>query len=95
MNVPLLMNQNIIGGWKYLQPGETGEFFHDVTDFKESLRRILDNTRGGSSPYKPLEHVQANYGNVKSGKRFLEFVQKHWSHVEIPEGTTALLPTGA
>merc|ERR1711879_563532 len=31
LNVPLLMNRNLIGGWKYLQP-ETGEFFNDMAD---------------------------------------------------------------
>ena len=55
MDIPLLMNRNIMGGWKYLVPGETGEFFHDMkTDFKDSLRRILDNTRGNNNPYKAL-----------------------------------------
>ncbi len=57
MDIPLLMNRNIMGGWKYVVPGLTGEFFHDMSDFKDSLRTILDNTRGGrrSNPYKPLE----------------------------------------
>ena len=46
MNIPLLMNRNIMGGWKYSLPGETGEYFHDMSDFKDSLRKILDSTRG-------------------------------------------------
>ncbi|KAL3774588.1 hypothetical protein ACHAWO_006887 [Cyclotella atomus] len=96
MNKPLLMNKNILGGWKYLVPGETGEFFHDMSDFKASLRKILDNTRGTSSPYKPLDFVNQNYGNVNSGKRLLEFIVEHFGErVEIPEGTTELLPSGA
>lgn len=96
MNIPLLMNKNILGGWKYLVPGKTGEFFHDMSDFKTSLRKLLDNTRGGTSPYKPLDFVTDNYGNAISGKRLLEFVQKHFSdRVDLPEGTTELLPTGA
>jgi hypothetical protein len=90
------MNKNILGGWKYLVPGQTGEFFHDMSDFKASLRKILDNTRGTSSPYKPLDFVNQNYGNANSGKRLLEFIVEHFGErVEIPEGTTALLPTGA
>lgn len=96
MNKPLLMNQNIMGGWKYLVPGETGEFFHDMSNFKDSLRRILDNTRGNNSPYKPLEFVKKNYGNDKSGPRLLEFVKKHWGDkVQLPPGATGLIPTGA
>jgi hypothetical protein len=96
MNLPLLMNRNIMGGWKYLVPGQTGEFFHDMSDFKDSLRSILDNTRGENSPYKPLEFVKDNYGNANSGKRLFEFVKKHWGdRIKFPEGTSALLPTGA
>jgi len=96
MDVPLLMNRNIMGGWKYLVPGQTGEFFHDISDFKDSLRRILDNTRGRNSPYKPLEFFWGNYGNKNSGKRLLEFVKEHWGDRMIfPEGTNALIPTGA
>lgn len=96
MDVPLLMNQNIMGGWKYLLPGESGEFFHDMSNFKKSLRRILDNTRGETSPYRPLDFVTKNYGNEKSGERLLQFVKENWGdRVDLPEGTTRLIPTGA
>lgn len=103
MNKPLLMNRNIMGGWKYLLPGVTGEWFHDITDFKDKLRTILDNTRGGEkkneekkSPYKPLEFVRENYGNAIAGKRLLEFVKSNFGdRVVLPEGTTYLVPTGA
>ena len=96
MNIPLLMNRNIMGGWKYLLEGETGEFFHDMSDFKKSLRRILDNTRGGNSPYKPLEFVKKNYGNANSGQRLFDFVKQHWGdRIKFPPGTKLLMPTGA
>lgn len=96
MNIPLLMNRNIMGGWKYMREGETGEFFHDMSDFKESLRKILDNTRGGNSPYRPLEFVKNHYGNAKSGERLYDFVRKNWgSKIKLPPGTKQLLPTGA
>lgn len=76
--------------------GETGEFFHDMSDFKDSLRKILDNTRGMDSPYKPLELVKKSYGNVNSGKRLFEFVTKHWGDwINFPDGTKSLIPTGA
>jgi hypothetical protein len=95
MNKPLLMNRNIMGGWKYLIPGQTGEFFHDMSDFRDSLRRILDNTRGDKSPYKPLDLVKSNYGNEHSGKRLYDFVKEHWGDkIIFPVGTNALIPTG-
>lgn len=96
MNKPLLMNRNIMGGWKYLLPGVTGEEFHDINDFKAKLRTILDNTRGKESPYKPLEFVRENYGNDIAGIRLLEFVKSHWGdRVDLPEGTKFLIPAGA
>ena len=85
-------------------PGVTGEEFHDIHDFKEKLRIILDNTRGKhgvnekkkKSPYTPLDFVRKNYGNSISGKRLLEFVQTHFGdRVDLPEGTKFLIPTGA
>ena len=98
MNKPLLMNRNIMGGWKYLLPGVTGEEFHDTNDFKAQLRTILDNTRGkkNKSPYKPLEFVRENYGNEIAGKRLLEFVKSHWGdRIDLPDGTKFLVPAGA
>lgn len=96
MNKPLLMNDNIMGGWKYLKPGETGELFHDMSDFKESLRRILDNTRGASHPYKPLKFVKEHYGSAKAGVKLLEFIkEKFGDRVAFPEGTRYIIPTGA
>lgn len=97
MDIPLLMNRNIMGGWKYLLPGLTGEFFHDMSDFKDSLHKILVNTRGRkNNPYKSLEFVKENYGNINAGQKLFEFIQKNWSDkVRFPEGTNALIPTGA
>eukprot|EP00984_Skeletonema_dohrnii_P012547 scaffold5103_cov115-Skeletonema_dohrnii-CCMP3373.AAC.5 len=96
MNKPLLMNRNIMGGWKYLLPGVTGEEFNDIHDFRAQLRKILDNTRGKNNPYKPLEFVRENYGNAVAGVRLLEYVKSHWGdRVDLPDGTKFLVPTGA
>merc|ERR1711879_1088777 len=35
-DVPLLINYYILGGWKYVTE-KTGEFFHDISDFREAL----------------------------------------------------------
>mmetsp|Transcript_27363 Transcript_27363/g.42126 ORF Transcript_27363/g.42126 Transcript_27363/m.42126 type:complete len:497 (-) Transcript_27363:1448-2938(-) len=96
MNKPLLMNRNIMGGWKYLLPGVTGEEFNDIHDFRAQLRKILDNTRGKNNPYEPLEFVRENYGNPVAGVRLLEYVKSHWGdRVDLPDGTKFLVPTGA
>merc|ERR1711957_991776 len=72
LDVPILMNWHIRGGWKYVAD-KTGEYFHDMSDFKEALGKIL---RGSDTPnyYEPRKWVLENYGNANSGKRLLEFV---------------------
>jgi hypothetical protein len=90
LDVPVLMNWHIQGGWKYVN-NNTGEFFHDIHDFRQSLERILRkaDTPGG---YEPRKWVLANYGNPHSGKRLLKFVQDNFlDHVKLPKRTKLLL----
>ena len=42
VNIPVLVNLNIIGGWKYVN-SETGEFFRDETDLEEAYMRLNVN----------------------------------------------------
>lgn len=39
-DVPVLMNRHISGGWKYLNE-KTGEFFSDMSDFREAVQKIV------------------------------------------------------
>jgi len=90
MDTPLLMNYHIQGGWKYVND-KTGEFFHDASDFRQSLKRILENA-DTPHKYEPRKWVLENYGNHNSGKRLLEFVKEHFSdRVSLPKGTKLLL----
>ena len=74
-NLPLFMNENILGGWKYVISGNTGEFFNlDLDLFKKSLDTFLINL--ANNVYKPREYFINNYGYEKSGKKLLEFVKK-------------------
>jgi hypothetical protein len=70
-NVPVLMNKNILGGWKYVTP-ETGEFFTNEYDFEESLDRLLDNLEEMS----PKEWWKKNYGKTTSRKKLRDFLDK-------------------
>jgi len=89
-DVPVLMNKHISGGWKYINEN-TGEFFHDMTDFRENLEKILQGTTITGN-YKPRRWVLDNYGDEHAGKRFLTFVKKHFSHrVHLPKNTKLLL----
>merc|ERR1711972_1205045 len=90
LDVPILMNWYIMGGWKYVD-NKTGEFFHDMSDFKESLEKILWNA---DTPgyYEPRKWVLENYDNPNSGKRLFEFVQENFGdRVKLPRGTQMLL----
>ena len=93
-DVPILMNKHISGGWKYIND-ETGEFFHDMRDFKQQLHKILakSKAKGTQFPsYHPRKWVLENYGNANSGKRLLQFIQDNFSdRVKLPKGTKMLL----
>mmetsp|Transcript_6280 Transcript_6280/g.11501 ORF Transcript_6280/g.11501 Transcript_6280/m.11501 type:complete len:236 (+) Transcript_6280:1-708(+) len=90
LDVPMLMNANIKGGWKYLN-SKTGEFFHDMSDFRQSLTKILQNA-DVFRHYEPRKWVLENYDNEHSGRRLLKFVEDNFAHrVKLPRGTTHLL----
>lgn len=52
LDVPILVNRNIVGGWKYVAD-ETGEEFSTATEFVEALRRLRDPVR--KARLKPRE----------------------------------------
>jgi len=90
LDVPIFMNYYIQGGWKYVN-NKTGEFFHDMSDFREKLQVILRNA-DIPKRYEPRKWVLENYGSDNAGKRLYDFVMKHFSHlVRLPKGTTRLL----
>ncbi len=74
LDMPCLMNTNILGGWKYINTGtvKTGEFFTDETDLEESLTKLLNNMKNGI--YKPRQFILDNYGPINSGIKLKEFL---------------------
>merc|ERR1712098_835571 len=93
LNVPLLMNRHLIGGWKYLNE-KTGEFFTDLSDFRASAKKLLRNVDAGV--YEPRKYVDDNIGDAISGARFFKFIDENFRHrVKLPAGTTKLWPMGA
>jgi hypothetical protein len=90
LDVPFLMNAHISGGWKYMTD-RTGEFFHDMYDFRQNLDKILHNSEV-KDYYTPQAFAREHYGDSNSGKRLLKFVRDNFlDKVHIPEGTTLLL----
>merc|ERR1712032_313375 len=90
MDVPVLMNAHISGGWKYLNK-KTGEFFTDMRDFRQSLERIL---KGADTRmhYEPRKWVREYYGDKLAGKRLFKWVQNNFAdRVKLPRGTDLLI----
>jgi glycosyltransferase involved in cell wall biosynthesis len=70
-NLPCLVNNNILGGWKYVNKN-TGELFNDENDITKSLTLLLDNMKNNT--YQPREYIINNYGPVNSGKKLKQFL---------------------
>ena len=86
----MLMNAHISGGWKYMNE-KTGEFFHDMSDFKQQLQKIVGNA-DIPHHYEPKEWVMEHYGDRNSGPRLFKFVQDNFlDRVFLPPHTTSLL----
>ena len=68
-NMRCLVNEQLIGGWKYVN-NQTGEFFKDENDFEEKLTKILDNY----DKYTPRKYFVNNYSIEKSGKILKDFI---------------------
>jgi len=94
LDVPVLMNENIAGGWKYVND-KTGEFFHDMSNFRESLERIRRNAKIPGH-YTPRKWVTKRYGDKQSGARLMNWIVENFSdRVRLPPGTKGLVPSGA
>ncbi len=78
----LLVNYNILGGWKYVTP-ESGELFNDENDFEQSLQKLLNNMNN----YQPRKHFVENYGKEKSGKKLANFIKQQYPNV-VPAANT-------
>jgi hypothetical protein len=70
-DLPVLMNENILGGWKYITP-ETGEFFSNEYDFEDALNRLLDKLENIS----PKEWWKNNYSQAESRIKLRNFLEK-------------------
>lgn len=93
LNTPVLMNWHLLGGWKYLND-QTGEFFHDMTDFRASLDRIMRKAKNGG--YEPRKYMLANYGDEIAGARLKRFIEDNFGdRVKLPEDCRLLIPSGA
>jgi len=91
LDTPVLMNWHIMGGWKYVNE-RTGEFFHDMTDFRSSLQKLMHNLGN----YEPRKYMLERYGDAIQGARLKHFVEENFGNiVQLPKDTRLLIPSGA
>jgi glycosyltransferase involved in cell wall biosynthesis len=68
LGVPVVVNRQIVGGWKYVN-AFTGVFFDGEEDVVNAFRECLDSDR------KPRRWFMANYGPYLAGKRLLDLLR--------------------
>lgn len=68
-NVPAVVNQNIYGGWKYINEW-TGTFFQGVDDLEQAFLRVLNNPK-----LDPRKWFKRHYGIPNSGRRLYEWIK--------------------
>lgn len=75
MDVPILVNRRILGGWKYVTES-TGAFFDGDDDVGEAAAQCL------SGPTRPRAWFKANYGPAKSSMRLSRFLHSLGGDIE-------------
>lgn len=68
--LPIIMNNNIVGGWKYINE-KTGEGFDTDQDIVKKYAKVVQNY----NKYTPRQWFIDNYGPQNSGKRLLNFLK--------------------
>jgi hypothetical protein len=67
---PILVNEDILGGWKYVND-RTGTFFNQ-NNIQEKATWLMNNYGN----FTPRKFYMDNYGDVNSGKRLKAFLKK-------------------
>ena len=70
-DLQVLMNQNIVCGFKYVNY-QTGELFSDESDIRDALKKLLAKP----SSISPKKWWSENYSQEKSQKRLRDFLAK-------------------
>lgn len=92
MDVPILVNRGILGGWKYVTQS-TGIFFDSDDDVAQAAAQCL------SSSSDPRSWFQANYGPARSSRRLSSFLHSLDGDFDLTPSLRlaheVLLPSGA
>jgi hypothetical protein len=91
LDVPVVVQRDILGGWKYVN-AFTGAFFSDDADVSAVVGSCL------ARPPKPRRWFRANYGPYLAGQRLLRLLRSvdrsltERSHLGLADGIDQLLP---
>jgi hypothetical protein len=77
LDVPIVVNSNILGGWKYVNRF-TGAFFDSERDVVSAVRACLERT------FSPRSWFRANHGPYLSGQRLLRLLKMVDSEISEP-----------
>ena len=77
-DLKLLVNYNILGGWKYVNE-MTGEFFKDEYDIESSLNKLVRNL--DNNKYQPRKFFVDNYGKERTGRTLANFIKMNYPNV--------------
>lgn len=92
LDIPVVVNRRILGGWKYVNVF-TGVFFDGEDDVVAAVRRCL------AAPISPRRWFQAHHGPYHAGRRLLALLRSldptitersHLGLAERLDGPTAL-----
>jgi glycosyltransferase involved in cell wall biosynthesis len=85
LDVPVVVNRRILGGWKYVNAW-TGRFFDGEDDVVSAVRACL------AAPTSPRRWFQAHYGPYHAGRRLLALLRlldpavRERSHLGLAQG---------
>jgi len=91
LNVPLIVNRKILGGWKYVNRF-TGTFFDSAQNVLAAVGACLEQEAA------PRDWFRSNYGPYQTGKRLLRLLKtvdqriSEASHVWLAEQCEELVP---
>ena len=74
-DTPVLLNYNIVGGWKYINK-KNGAFFKNIEEIEKGANYIMKNLK----QLEPRKEYLKNYGKKNAGKKLKEFIHKHYKN---------------
>ena len=78
MNKPIFVNEDILGGWKYVND-KTGIFFNEK-NITEKLNILLNNIN--NNKYEPRKYFLENYGLKNTGKKLKNFIKEIYPELQ-------------